>query len=78
MLRQNLAWVFFNLAESHGFKAARALKAEGETTDAAEQVQEAQLVHLSDALAASAISSLAIQSLKSQNRGFRDVPLMRE
>jgi hypothetical protein len=77
VLCQHAARVFFNLAERHGFKSTRALKAKREATNAAEQVQEAQLVHL-DALAASAISSLAIQSLKSQNRGFRDVPLMRE
>ena len=44
MLRQHAAGEWFDFAERHGFKAARALKAEAESADAAEQVKDAKLV----------------------------------
>jgi hypothetical protein len=42
---ENATRVFFDLAERHGFKSARAFQAEGEAPDAAEKIEHAQLAH---------------------------------
>jgi hypothetical protein len=44
VFRQDLAWVFLDLAERHGFKAASGLKPEAEAADAGEQVQYFEFV----------------------------------
>jgi len=46
VFRQNFAGKFLNLAEGNGFKTAGALKAEGEAANSAEQVKDAQLIHI--------------------------------
>lgn len=42
MLRQHGACLLIDLAECDGLKAARALQAQAEATDAAEQIQDLQ------------------------------------
>ena len=45
MLRQDAAGKIFDFAKRDGFKPTRALKAEAESADAAEKVEDAQLAH---------------------------------
>jgi hypothetical protein len=45
VLRQHTPAEWVDLAEGHGFEAARALQAKAETANAAEQVKNAELAH---------------------------------